>query len=103
MSSTSGYLCLDWVWGNADDEFEPVAGLGYWEVYAITEALKPYIKDRRSKLSYFVAKKEENRGTEVLRDAVTSSETALDVFTIALNKMRDAYKESNDANSTTNN
>jgi len=104
MGSTSGSLCLDWVWGdNADTDFEPIAGLGYWETHAVVEALKPYLKERQSKLSYFEAKGEENRGTEVLRDAVNSSERALDAFTLTLNRMRDAYKKEGEyENSNTN-
>ena len=91
---SSGYLCLDWVYGeDAETDFEPIAGLGYWETFVILEALGPYLKERRAKLSYFEAKGEQNRGTEVLRDSIGSCEQAIDAFTVVLNKMRDAYKE----------
>jgi len=90
---SSGDLCLDWVWGEGLEDFQPIAALGYWEVFVVVEALGPYLKERRAKLSYFEAKGEQNRGTEVLRDSVNSCERTLDAFTIVLNKMRDAYKE----------
>ena len=94
---SSGYLCLDWVWGeDAETEFEPIAGLGYWESFVVIEALRPYLKERRAKLSYYEAKGEQNRGTEVLRDSIASCERTIDAFTIVLNKMRDAYREDKD-------
>jgi hypothetical protein len=98
MADKSGYLCIDWVYNpESEDGYEPIAGLNYWEVNAIVEALKPHMKQCRQKISYFEAKGEENRGTEVLREAHDSTESALEVFTNALNRMRDAYKEDDGA------
>ena len=98
MAGNSGYLCIDWVFNpDSDDGYEPIAGLNYWEVNAVVEALKPYMKQRRQKISYFEAKGEENRGTEVLREAHDSAQSVLDVFTNALKLMRDAYKEDDGA------
>ena len=101
MADKSGYLCIDWIFDpDSDDGYEPIAGLSYWEVNAVVEALKPYLKQRRQKISYFEAKGEENRGTEVLRQAYDSAESSLDVFNNALNKMRDAYKEDDEGSYT---
>lgn len=98
MADKSGYLCIDWVYNpESEDGYEPIAGLNYWEVNAVVEALKPHMKQCRQKISYFEAKGEENRGTEVLREAHDSTESALEVFTNALNRMRDAYKENDGA------
>lgn len=94
MAGHSGYLCIDWVYDqDSEDGYEPVAGLGYWQVHAVVEALRPYVKQRQQKISYFEARGQENRGTEVLRDAHSSAQESLDVFENALNMMRDAYKE----------
>jgi len=94
MSEASGYLCMDWVYDqDSEDGYEPIAGLGYWQVHAIVEALKPYVKQRAAKVSYFKAKGEKNRGTEVLQESYESAESALVSFEEVLNKMRDAYKE----------
>ena len=98
MADKSGYLCIDWVYNpESEDGYEPIAGLNYWEVNAVVEALKPHMKQCRQKISYFEAKGEENRGTEVLREAHDSTESALEVFTNACNRMRAAYKEDDGA------
>ena len=93
MSDASGSLCVDWVWGDGDDEFEPIGALDYWQTYAVVEALKPYMRECRSKLSYYKAKCEKNRGTEVLADAEASATFCLDMFEMALNRMRTAHKK----------
>ena len=93
MSDASGSLCVDWVWGDEDDEFEPIGALDYWQTYAVVEALKPYMRECRSKLSYYKAKGEKNRGTEVLADAEASATFCLDMFEMALNRMRTAHKK----------
>ena len=92
MSEASGYLCIDWVWGDGDDEFEPIGALNYWETHAVIEALKPHMRLTKNKVKYYKAKGEDNKGTQVLEDASKCATTALDVFTMALDRMRDRYK-----------
>ena len=89
----SGSLCVDWIFGTNDDEFEPIGALDYWQTYAVVEALKPYLAESASKLAYYKAKGEKNKGTEVLEDARDSAASSLDLFSIALNRMRTAYKK----------
>ena len=100
----NGFLCIDWVWDNStDDGFEPVGALNYWQTHAIVEALKPYATRCKSKLQYYIAKGEQNRGTEVLNDAADCADYALNIFTESLSLMRDRYKETetNETNKTT--
>jgi len=93
MSDASGSLCVDWVWGQGDDDFEPIGALDYWQTHAVIEALKPYAQDCRAKATYYKAKGEVNRGTEVLEEAHKSASFALDMFESALSRMRTAYKK----------
>ena len=76
---SSGYVAMEWVHGEGENDWEPVACLEYWEVFAVAEALVPYIKEKKSHAS--------------------SAELASAAFENALNKMRDRYKGS-DGNST---
>lgn len=92
-ADASGSLCVDWVFGTDEDEFEPIGALDYWQTHAIVEALKPYLAESANKLAYYKAKGEQNRGTEVLEDARDSAASSLDLFNIALNRMRTAYKK----------
>ena len=93
MSDANGSLCVDWVWGNEEDEFEPIGALDYWQTHAVVEALKPYVAESANKIAYYKARGETNRGTEVLEDARDSAAFSLDLFIIALNRMRTAYKK----------
>ena len=93
MSDANGSLCVDWVWGDGDDEFEPIGALDYWQTHAVVEALKPYMKECRSKVSYYKAKGEQNRGTDVLLDAAECATHALTLITSALDDMKDRYKQ----------
>ena len=93
MDDASGSLCVDWVWGDKDDEFEPIGALDYWQTHAVVEALKPYVAESANKIAYYKARGEANRGTEVLEDARDSAAFSLDLFIIALNRMRTAYKK----------
>lgn len=96
-NDASGTLCVDWVFGTDEDEFEPIGALDYWQTHAVVEALKPYVAESANKLAYYKAKGEKNRGTEVLEDARDSAAFSLDLFTIALNRMRTAYKKAEHA------
>ena len=57
------------------------------------EALKPYVSRCKSKLDYYEAKGEKNRGTDVLSDAAECANYALALFTGVLDDMRDRYKQ----------
>jgi|TARA_B110001454_G_scaffold40792_1_gene40112 hypothetical protein len=92
-SDASGSLCVDWIFGTNEDDFEPIGALDYWQTYAVVEALKPYLAESASKLAYYKAKGEKNKGTDVLEDARDSAAFSLDLFSIALNRMRTAYKK----------
>ena len=92
-ADASGSLCVDWVFGTNDDEFEPIGALDYWQTHAVVEALKPYVAESANKVAYYKAKGEKNRGTEALEDARDSAAFSLDLFSIALNRMRTAYKK----------
>jgi len=96
---SSGYVAMEWVHGEGENDWEPVACLEYWEVFAVAEALVPYIKEKKSHASYWTKRDPDSRGTEVLENAVKSAELASAAFENALNKMRDRYKGS-DGNST---
>ena len=94
MDDRNGYLCLEWVYDNADEEgWEPVGVLDYWQTHAVIEALKPYVNRCENKLQYYLAKGEQNRGTEVLEDAAQSANHALNMFTNVLDHMKDRYKQ----------
>lgn len=95
-SSDSGQVLIDWVFGEGENDYEAIGALGYWEVHAVAEALKPYLSTRRNKLDYFKARGENNRGTEVLENSVASTERAHAAFNEALNLMRDHYKAGDD-------
>ena len=36
----SGYVTIEWVYGDEEEQWEPVATLKYWEVAAIRDALR---------------------------------------------------------------
>jgi len=89
----NGHLCIDWVWDNrSEDGWEAIGALNYWQTYAIVEALKPYTTKCKSKLDYYEAKGEHNRGTEVLSEASVCADYALALFAGVLDDMRDRYK-----------
>ncbi len=96
---SSGFVAMEWVYDEGENDWEPVACLEYWEVFAVAEALIPYIKEKKSHASYWKKRDPDSRGTEVLINAVTSAESAAAAFETALNKMRDKFKGS-DGNST---
>jgi hypothetical protein len=90
----NGNLCIDWVWdGTSEDGWEAVGALNYWQTYAIVEALKPYSTRCKAKLDYYMAKGQQNRGTDTLLDAHACASHALELFTSALENMKDRYKQ----------
>ena len=90
----NGNLCIDWVWdGASEDGWEAVGALNYWQTYAIVEALKPYSTRCKAKLDYYMAKGQQNRGTDTLSDASECASHALELFTSALENMKDRYKQ----------
>ena len=94
MDDRNGRLCIDWIWDNdSEDGWEPVGALNYWQTYAVVEALRPYVSRCKSKLDYYEAKGEKNRGTDVLSDAAECADHALSLFTSVLDGMRDRYKQ----------
>ena len=90
----NGHLCIDWVWDNSDEDgWEPVGALSYWQTYAIVEALKPYTTRCKAKVDYYMAKGQQNRGTDTLADAHECATHALTLFTSVLEDMKDRYKQ----------
>jgi|APSaa5957512535_1039671.scaffolds.fasta_scaffold04032_19 hypothetical protein len=94
---SSGYLAMEWVHGDGEEDWDPIACLEYWEVFAVAEALVPHIEEKKSHVLYWTKRDPDSRGTEVLRNAVESAESALVAFENVLLKMRKRYKE-NDGN-----
>ena len=90
----NGNLCIDWVWdGTSEEGWEAVGALNYWQTYAIVEALKPYATRCKAKLDYYTIRGQANRGTDVLNDASECASHALELFTSALENMKDRYKQ----------
>lgn len=96
---SSGYVSIEWIYGDEDDEWEPVATLEYWEISAIKDALRSLSLDRKMTADYWKRRDPDNRGTEVAVEAAESASNALRIFERVLKKMRDKRKES-DGNAT---
>jgi hypothetical protein len=98
---SSGYLCLEWVYGDDVDDWENVANLEYWDVHALAEAMKPIAEDRRHEARYWQKKDPDNHGTDVAVAAADSADATLKALESALKKMRNKFREDNDNDNTT--
>lgn len=94
---SSGYVSIEWVFGDDEEDWEPVGTLEYWEVSAIKDAVKALSTDRKVAADYWKRKDPDNRGTEVAIEAAKSADAAFRMFERVLKKMRDKNKE-NDGN-----
>ncbi len=88
----SGYVTIEWVYGDGEEEWEPVATLKYWEVAAIRDALKTITLDRKITADYWKQRDPDNHGTEIAIAAAKSFDFTLKSIERVLKKMRDKHR-----------